>query len=140
MQFFISDNDIKMTNDGYFVCTKSLKQILVQAGVNLGEYDFDNDSYDDWYITGLIGNNGEITYSMIKIREPMDSQDRKGSAIPFVEMDMNTISSFLYKSYNVGCSKIDETEINKFKDSFYNVTNAADNPNTYNKNMVNPHL
>ena len=136
MQMFISNKDIKMTHDGYFVCTKSLRDILVDAGVDLEEDDFNNQNYDDWYITGVIGADGKITYSMIKIREPMDIQDRKGAAVPFVEMDMDIVSSFLCKSYNNGCSKMSEAEISKFKKTIYNVTNAADNQDKYSKEVL----
>lgn len=109
---YLKESDFTSTEDGYVMCTKSIQYILNMNGFNSKDELYDNttiDMYDDWYLAGLVTNNHNITYTLIKMRTPNDNQNGKGSKIPFIEFDLEGFNQALksihinqvnLKSYN----------------------------------------
>lgn len=82
------------TDDGYFIIDKSIADIFRLAGINT--CDFDYEKYVDWYITGLNCRDGSITYSLIKVREPMDKDEKnKGTAIVFKSLSISALENLI---------------------------------------------
>lgn len=94
----IKSKNIECTDDGYFLLTTSVRQLLKDAGftrlIDEDGIDLSVDAYDDWHLTA-IAKDGEIAYSLIKIREPGDDQGRTGNAVPFVALNINELGAHL---------------------------------------------
>ncbi len=91
----ISFNKLE-TKDGYFIIDKSIEDICKDAGVDHERFDYIG--LDDWYITGLKINDGSIVYSMIKVREPMDEQKSKATAVVFNSIDLSFFKKIISDS------------------------------------------
>ena len=133
---FLSDCGVevnkKETNDGYFILDKSLTEIFTEAGVESSVVDLT--AYDDWYVTGLVKEDGSIVYSIIKIREPMDEQDGKAVAVPFNSLNPKYMKTIL-KNTNDG-KKVDKTTVEKFLDSIDRLVNADEHYSDYNQDLL----
>lgn len=90
----ITSEDLKYTDDGMVVCTKSLADILKNMGIDqLGTCKVE-DYYDDWYIYTTKNEEGEYIYSLYKMREQeydeFDNND-PGVTISFSAFDINKL-------------------------------------------------
>lgn len=109
----VNFSDIKHTDDGFFMLTKSLAEILTEAGIT-SLYDGDgeetkvNNYYDDWYIYGIETDYG-CEYGLLKMREQENDGldgDNPGVTISFVDFDYGILVDLLafnsaYNSYNL---------------------------------------
>lgn len=122
------------TEDGYFIIDKSVGDILKEAGVSQSEIDYT--LYDDWYITGLVGKDGTITYSLLKVREPMDSQNHgHGTAVIFKSLDITAIEKVVKDAYKG--KKLTSNEINEAQEQLDYITYASrDDWENYSQEML----
>lgn len=100
---YLSNDDILVSNDGYVMLTKSMADILVEMGItdtNISETNKNDVQYyyDDWYIYGIKDDTGNITYSLVKMREKendsnIGDRDEPGVTISFIEFDINKLTS-----------------------------------------------
>ncbi len=124
---YLTENDIKKTEDGFFVSTKSIEDLLKDMGLKgsdvIGETKVSD--YDDWYLAGVRKNNREFVYTLIKMREPTDSQGAKGSKVSFVELNMESCEDIFKQLEKNG--KLSDDEKRKLEKQFYKVTNADEN-------------
>lgn len=100
---YISINDLKQTNDGFTLCTKSLKEILSCMGIEKlesNETKVSLNNLDDWYIFNI-----GTSYSILKMR----GVDEKniGTSIPFMDFDIDLINM------------LHEDVVNQVKESVY---------------------
>lgn len=99
---YISINDIKQTSDGFTLCTKPLNEVFSSMGISEVRSDQKNDKneqkifsledLDDWYIFS-VGNS----YSILKMRNGIGEEkgsENPGTAIPFMELDLELIHLF----------------------------------------------
>lgn len=99
----ISSLDIKCTDDGFFMCEKSLSYILNNAGI----YDLldnvpCNMYYDDWYLYSIYDGTTDA-YSLVKMREQeTDNYDNNdpGVTISFISFNTNIFLNCLYNQSN----------------------------------------
>lgn len=111
---YISIDDLAVTDDGFVICKKSMKDILLSAGFKLTD-TFGSATvadYDDWYLSSLIGEKANV-YTIIKLREPTDSKGNAGSSVPFIAMDIQKLTLVLEKKANG--EKISEEEMKVLK-------------------------
>lgn len=133
---YISMDDFEITDDGFFLCKKNMKDIMQAMGLSGKETlnGVEVSAYDDWYLSGIINSKGKVTYTLIKMREPTDNQDARGSAVPFVSLDMkNCENIFRSLKKNKKLTKKEKTQLGKL---FYSVTNA-DGDSKANKTLLN---
>ena len=93
----IEKEDIKSTDDGFYLCVKPVEDILANmncnysdSGVLLREY------YDDWYFYA-VGTSEDYVYSMVKMRELNDKGPDghdAGIAVPFCALDMSVFNNY----------------------------------------------
>lgn len=113
------------------MCKKSLEKVI--TGIGIKENEILNNgsvtaaSYDDWYIAGIVNENGEVTYTLIKLREPNDEQGAKGSAVSFVELNIKALSGSLEKVKN---GKANYADKNILCTVLFQVTNGKKNPSS----------
>ena len=90
---YISINDIKQTNDGFTMCTKSLAEIFSSFGISeikgVDGKSLDLKYLTAWYIYN-IGNN----YSILKMRG-LNEEGGIGTSIPLMDFDINLLNLFL---------------------------------------------
>lgn len=91
----IKSEEVEHTRDGFWLCTKSTRQLLHALGfksiIDEDGEPLSADAYDDWHLTG-VPCGSELLFSMIKIREPGDDQGRTGNAVPFVELNVKALA------------------------------------------------
>lgn len=107
----INVTDIQCTSDGFFMCTKSIANIMNGRGIyhtlTFAERENGIDAggvqryYDDWYIYCVVNNSTE-KYSILKMREEETVNNNGTStkicpsmAISFVELDSQIFLSML---------------------------------------------
>lgn len=133
---FLDKNGIKVnklqTKDGYFIIDKSIAEIFEEAGVDSNIIDVK--SYDDWYITGLTKENGSIVYSMIKVREPMDEQGQKATAVVFNSMDLTAFTQVV--SDSVSGNKIDRNTVDSVIKDMDSIIYATDHYKDYDSHIL----
>lgn len=102
-QGLISSADIKTTDDGFSIITKSLSDILLAKGIDRLYKPAENLSYrevqyfyDDWYFFAIT-NSPIIQYSVVKMREEEhdpSSVDHDGDTqvvtVPFIRFEMQS--------------------------------------------------
>lgn len=124
---YVDASDVEVTDDGFVMLTKPLSEILTEIGVtdtNLteGVNDVEN-YYDDWYIYAIKGDDGQYTYSLLKMREQesdgFDGDDPSVS-ISFVEFDINVLANM------VGENGQTEENINALDAEIEKVTSSSD--------------
>lgn len=103
----ISFTDIKYTDDGFYMLTKSLADILTDANINTLAQDITNleprdvmDYYDDWYIFAVESSEG-YNYGMLKMREPENDGidgDITGITVSFVGFSYDKLTALI--NYN----------------------------------------
>ena len=99
---FISINDLKQTSDGFTLCTKPLSEIFSDMGIDeirTDQYNeegelqtFELADLDDWYIFSVAN-----TCSILKMRNGIGKTkggEDPGTAIPFIELDLDLIKLF----------------------------------------------
>ena len=89
----ITLKDIEMTDDGFFMCTKSLADILEAIGEGSDDSQL---YYDDWYLYAIEDGDGFV-YSILKMREQEydgGDGDDPGVMIPFISLDPNELFAF----------------------------------------------
>lgn len=122
-QGLVDIEDIKHTDDGFFMLTKSLSEIFKSADIY---YLYENSEgtkvrsvdayYDDWYIYGIETENG-CEYSLLKMREQENDMydingdkqadnDNPGVTISFVGLNYSKLLSLfnlntISKSYDL---------------------------------------
>ena len=125
MRNVLCSADFVNTDDGFFMCKKSLKEIFIAMGIpeneSLNNGTVVPNTYDDWYFAGLINANGEIIYTLVKMREPGDNQNGKGSALSFVELDVTKLGTYLNKIQKGEAEEKDKDSLYKI---LYEVTNG----------------
>ena len=127
----LAEQDFACTDDGFFLCKKSLEKVI--TGIGIKENEILNNgsvtaaSYDDCYIAGIVNENGEVTYTLIKLREPNDEQGAKGSAVSFVELNIKALSGSLEKVKN---GKANYADKNILYTVLFQVTNGKNNPSS----------
>ena len=121
------------TTDGYFILDKSIADIYKEAGVN--QYLLDYKDYDDWYITGLVKDDGSVVYSMIKVREPMDEQARAGTSIVFESMSITAFKEIISDSTNGKHPKLDT--VAQAQKEMEKISGADKHPLNYDKDLLN---
>ena len=132
---FLKKNGIDVkkleSSDGYFIIDKPISEIMQKAGIDSKTLDLS--SYDDWYITGLRNSDGSITYSLIKIREPMDEQaGGHGTAVVFKSLNINAIKSLISNSKNPK-----KSELTAAKNAIDEIVYASKNSyEDYDQNML----
>ncbi|MGT2883748.1 T7SS effector LXG polymorphic toxin [Streptococcus ferus] len=93
----ITINDIEATDDGFFIITKPISEILKEKGKTTviidGQSVSVDEIYDDWFIYGIKGNEG-YSYSALKMRELDDSQGGHGVSISFISTDITKLFEF----------------------------------------------
>ena len=95
-------NNIRYTDDGFYILMTPLSTILNSAGVysiniGTGEPQIVSIFYDDWYLYAIESSNGFI-YSMIKMREEENDGgdgDKTGVTISFVELDYSRLIAMI---------------------------------------------
>jgi hypothetical protein len=120
------------TNDGFFMYDKSLAEILEEAGVDPNRMDYKD--YDDWYISGIVTPDGRTVYSMVKVREPMDSKGRWGTAVVFNSMSVDSIEEII--AHSVNGEEIDDTTIENARGQMTKISGAAAYPDDYDKDLL----
>ncbi len=106
----ISSIDIKCTDDGFFMCEKSLSYILNNAGISALLNNEDkrflcNNFYDDWYLYSIYNGSTEV-YSLLKMREQEYENssdydyDDPGVTVCFVSLNTNIFLDCLYNDSN----------------------------------------
>lgn len=120
------------TNDGYFIIDKSIAEIFEEAGVD--SHIIDVTSYDDWYITGLVKKNGSITYSIIKVREPMDEQEAKALAVPFNSMEITDMEQIIEAT--ITKEEVDKDAVKDFNESIDKLSHAGDHWMEHNNDLL----
>lgn len=127
---YISLDDLKATDDGFVMCTKSMQDIMKEMGLP-DDYEIGDgvkvDLYDDWFLTGVRDDKGTLTYTLIKMREPGDAQGASGSAVPFIALDMDACSKSFGKVIR-GKQLTDEDKAELYK-AFSDVTNGEGKEN-----------
>lgn len=134
---FLSDCGVevnkKETDDGYFILDKSLTEIFTEAGVDTSVVDLT--AYDDWYITGLVKEDGSIVYSIIKIREPMDEQTgARGLAVPFNSLNPKYMKKILKNTHDG--KKVNKETVKCFFASVDKLTQSKDHCFDSNKDIL----
>ena len=128
----ISYNKLTSDDGKYFIIDKSIADIFNEAGVDSDKINYE--IYDDWYITGLINDDGSICYSMIKVREPMDEQGNKAASVVFNSMSIDSIE------YAIACAQEGKTIHHVMAETLYkdleSISNAADHPWVHSKELV----
>ena len=121
----ISIDDLMVTDDGFFLCTKPMDEILNSMGLN-NQIELiagvPVEMYDDWHLAGVMDVNGEMTYTLVKVREPGDSQGATGTAVPFIALDITSLTNIAGKSGSK--EKISKSDKEELYNSFYSVTNG----------------
>lgn len=94
----ISKEEIRETEDGFFISTVSIEELFIRAGADK-DYPFEEgdnptrlSDFDDWYVAGVKKEGDRISYTLIKVREPGDSQSAQGTAVPFMSVRINEIN------------------------------------------------
>lgn len=101
LKLYLSIDDFVCTDDGFIMCTQSLEDIFIKSG--LDDTDVINTGtvtvsmYDNWYLSGIANADGNYTYTLVKMREPEDEQDRQGSAVSFVALDIEVYDEMIGK-------------------------------------------
>ena len=98
----ITTDNILSTDDGFYMCSKPLSDIMIQAGVttfvnNNGDDKSVSIYYDDWYMYA-IEENSEFTYGLLKMREQENDEgdgDDPGVTISFIEFDTSILYTCL---------------------------------------------
>jgi hypothetical protein len=130
----ISVNKLE-TDDGYFLIDKSVSDILAEAGVDPKEMEYlGPNGFDDWYITGLVKDDGSIAYSLIKVREPMDEQGQKATAIVFNSMNMTAFEQVISDSTS-GKKVLKSTADQALRDINY-IVKPTDHYNDYDPDIL----
>ena len=98
---YTNPEDWLESGDGFWLCRKSLFLILRDAGVSTLADEHGEQLvayiYDDWYPTRLLKRETYVD-SLIKVREPGDTQGGTGTAIPFVALDGSALERELKKA------------------------------------------
>ena len=120
----IDASDIAKTSDGFFLVNRSIASILSAKDI----FDFPDSSgerlacskfYDDWFLYA-VSNEGEYTYSLLKLREqehdmedgtPADG-DIPGVTISFISFDCERLMACLSESSVENRRKLNQ-EINR---------------------------
>ncbi len=100
---WIDSIDIKRTSDGFFLCFKSLGDILLEAGVptlyNASGENYPTPAvdkfYDDWYPFAVEDGNGHV-YGLVKMREQETDGydgDNPSVSIPFINFEIDKLFS-----------------------------------------------
>jgi hypothetical protein len=104
----VTPNDISYTDDGFYLLTVPLSQILYDANIYAIYTNPESQEdlyqvlfyYDDWYIYAIEDSSGYV-YSLLKMREDEeelvvpDDEDYTGVTVPFVELDYNQLLSLI---------------------------------------------
>lgn len=98
LKLYLGIDDFRCTEDGFFISTKSLENILLEGGLE-GMLTIDEkrnriSNLDDWYFSGVVDERGMTTYTFIKIRELGDSEE-PGTAVPFIALDIENFDTAL---------------------------------------------
>ena len=125
----MSFNDFIVTTDGFVLCNgKSLEDIFLASGLNQDsvcntEKNDTVELYDNWYLAGLMGENGDIVYTLIKIRTLGDNQE-PGTAVPFIALNMEIFEETVLKLHeNKG--QLSEKEWSDFSQALTDVIYGA---------------
>ncbi|MEG2822798.1 MAG: hypothetical protein RR869_09205 [Lachnospiraceae bacterium] len=130
---YISIDDLAVTDDGFVICKKSMKDILLSAGFKLTD-TFGNSTvadYDDWYLSSLVGEKDNV-YTIIKLREPTDSKGNTGSSVPFISVDIQKLTLVLEKKAKG--EKIPKEEMTALNTAIDDIVNGTGTENEDLKN------
>ena len=106
-------NAFNNTEDGFYVCTKPIGQMLNDKGIT---YVIGADGsnhlptmgiYDDWYLYAIQQSETNYVYGLLKMREQeFDSDDGNdpGVTISFIEFQVSTLQSCLLTPFDVNRS------------------------------------
>ena len=111
---YINSNDIKQTNDGFTLCTKSLGDILLNMGINEIKGNNENEEFSseilkDWYVYAVEGDEG-IFYSILKMRT---GSEQPATAIPFMDFNIQLINYLIDDT-------IEQTDKSNYEALLYN--------------------
>ena len=121
----INNSHIKTTDDGFFLCTKSVGDILISAGINAlinsdGTSESCSSYYDDYYFYA-VKEGTNYAFSIMTLREQEGDQGDDDTAvvsIPFINFN---------NSYFLNCINEETTTRNQeLKTEIYRITKQAD--------------
>lgn len=101
---YVTHSDIASTDDGFYMLTKSLADILNNANITTLKENSSgtasrnvSDYYDDWYIYA-VESSGGYSYGMLKMREPESDGkdgDDTGITVSFVNLNYSKLLTLL---------------------------------------------
>lgn len=97
-------DSMQETNDGFYICTVSVADMLYNQGVSSvrddkGYYKQVQNFFDDWYLCAVKGTS--TAYSLCKMREQendslIGDNDDPGVMIPFISLDVIKLTDVLF--------------------------------------------
>lgn len=101
---YVAHSDIESTDDGFYMLTKSLADVLNSANITTLKENSSGtvsrnvrDYYDDWYIYA-VESSGGYSYGMLKMREPENDGkdgDDTGVTVSFVNLNYSKLLTLL---------------------------------------------
>jgi|GEM_PF-5341014 len=106
----ITDNEFLYTDDGFYICSVSVEEILKSMNCDIMDESgvLSSAFYDDWYFYA-VESELDYIYSIVKLREPGDTDalgnlSTCGVAVPFCKLDMTCFNDYEYaNSFTIEC-------------------------------------